>query len=267
LVSIGNVYIQLDDSKTALLYYNKALKIFELLKNKAGVALSLSNIGNTLLTNAKYQKSLNYSLKALNIYKALNDKINIVRVLSNVGETYYYQSDYSSSLKYEFESLRICNELELKKASTRNMSDIGRVYLEIAIDSNNILLNKLFGGSKTRALNQAKGYIESAIMVSKKISFLDIDDYEILSEIQNLLGDCEGALENFTVFSYGMDSVLQLRKDKKIIQTVMQYEFDKKEAFSKAEQEKKDILQSNIRNSFIGGFILMLILAGVSYNS
>ena len=47
----------------------------------------------------------------------------------------------------------------------------------------------------------------------------------------------------------------------------MQYEFDKKELATKAEQEKKDIVQRNIRNSFIGGFALMLLLAGVSYNS
>lgn len=40
----------------------------------------------------------------------------------------------------------------------------------------------------------------------------------------------------------------------------MRYEFDKKEAARKAEQEKKDILQRNIRNSFIAGAALLLVL-------
>jgi len=40
----------------------------------------------------------------------------------------------------------------------------------------------------------------------------------------------------------------------------MRYEFDKKEAATRAEQEKKDILQRNIRNSFIAGAALLLVL-------
>ena len=50
----------------------------------------------------------------------------------------------------------------------------------------------------------------------------------------------------------------------------MQYEFDKKEASAKAEQEKKDAVamkelqrQKLIRNSFVGGFTTVLLFAGI----
>ncbi|MBK8552526.1 MAG: adenylate/guanylate cyclase domain-containing protein [Ignavibacteria bacterium] len=52
----------------------------------------------------------------------------------------------------------------------------------------------------------------------------------------------------------------------------MQYDFDKKEAFAKAEQEKKDALalkelqrQKLLRNSFIGGFSTVLVFAGIFF--
>jgi class 3 adenylate cyclase len=47
------------------------------------------------------------------------------------------------------------------------------------------------------------------------------------------------------------------------MQTTMQYEFDKKEAATKAEQEKKDILQRTIRNSIaatLAGALIFLVV-------
>jgi hypothetical protein len=40
----------------------------------------------------------------------------------------------------------------------------------------------------------------------------------------------------------------------------MQYQFDKKEAAAKASQERKDIRQRNIRNLFIAGAVVLLLL-------
>ncbi|HVF98043.1 MAG TPA: hypothetical protein VM871_12005, partial [Flavisolibacter sp.] len=56
------------------------------------------------------------------------------------------------------------------------------------------------------------------------------------------------------------DSVFNMEKDKKLTETAMRYQFDKKEAVAKAEQEKKDILQLNIRNSALAGAALLLLL-------
>ena len=56
------------------------------------------------------------------------------------------------------------------------------------------------------------------------------------------------------------------------MQQQMQYEFDKKEAAAKAEQEKKDAIalkelqkQKLVRNGFIGGFAVVLLFAGVFF--
>jgi C4-dicarboxylate-specific signal transduction histidine kinase len=81
-----------------------------------------------------------------------------------------------------------------------------------------------------------------------------------LSEIQTLLGDNRSALESYKNYALFKDSVFNMEKDKKLTETAMQYAFDKKEATAKAEQEKKDIRQRNIRNSIIAGAVVLLLL-------
>jgi len=85
-------------------------------------------------------------------------------------------------------------------------------------------------------------------------------NYQRLSEIQSLLGDNKSALESYKNYTLYKDSVFNMEKDKKLTETAMQYEFDKKEAATRAAQEKKDITQRNIRNSIIAGAAILLLL-------
>jgi class 3 adenylate cyclase len=61
------------------------------------------------------------------------------------------------------------------------------------------------------------------------------------------------------------DSIFNEENTKKLTQAEMQYEFDKKEAAARAEQEKKDIRQSNIRNAIVAGLTGTLIFLVVVY--
>ena len=89
--------------------------------------------------------------------------------------------------------------------------------------------------------------------------------YERQSEIQSLSGNYPGALENYKLYAISKDSVFNMEKDKKLTEATMQYEFDKKEAKARAEQEQKDIRQRAIRYSILAGLIGALIFAGVVY--
>ena len=111
-------------------------------------------------------------------------------------------------------------------------------------------------------MQRAKVYSDSAIVIDKEIGDLNTlyYCYQHLSEIQSLMGDNKGALESYKNYSATKDSVFNMEKDKKITQTAMQYEFDKKEAANKAEQDKKDAVasaeikrQKLIKNSTMGG--------------
>ena len=82
----------------------------------------------------------------------------------------------------------------------------------------------------------------------------------------------EEALEMFELFKLMSDSVNTLEIHESSIKKELQYDFEKKENATKAEQEKKDIItkrelqkQKIVRNSFIVGFLFLFILALLLY--
>ena len=111
-------------------------------------------------------------------------------------------------------------------------------------------------------MQQAKAYTARAITLSGEIGDLStlLNNYKRLSEIQSLQDDNKGALESYKQYTLYKDSVFNMEKDKKLTETAMRYEFDKKEAATKAAQAEKDRKQCTIRNSFIAGATLLLLL-------
>ena len=267
LSNIGIVYHYQADYPKALEYYFRALSIAEELGNKTSIALTIANIALTYTKQRDYPKAEEYYFKALKILEELGNKAGIAATLGNIGDVYTDQKDYSKALEYYFKALKMNEAFGNKFRIASALGTIGKVYLALGRDSNNIQLKQLFGGNKTTALQQAKGYTDSAIVIDKEIGDLKNLSifYNQLSEIQTLQGDNKSALESFKMYSIFKDSVFNLEKDKKLTQISMQYEFDKKETFTKAEQEKKDIQQRLTLYSIMAGLVSMIVFSIIVY--
>ena len=255
LCNIGIVYNSQKDYQKALEYITKANTIDEEMGNKSGIAANLGDIGELYRNLNNQEKALEYVLKSLQLYKELGDKNGIARDLGNIGVMYTEQKNYSKALEYHLQSLKISEELGVKIETAASLGNIGNIYLETAKDSST-------GKHNSLALQKAKMYIDSAIQICKEIGDLNAlsANYKQLSEIQTLLGDNKSALVSYKNFTLLKDSIFNIEKDKKLTETAMQYAFDKKEATARAEQEKKDIRQRNIRNSIIAGAAVLLLL-------
>lgn len=83
--------------------------------------------------------------------------------------------------------------------------------------------------------------MDSAIVIQRKVDNLKglATSLKNLSEVSALLGNYEGAYDAHNQYKIVSDSIFNMEKEKKITQTAMQYEFDKKETATRAEQEKK----------------------------
>ncbi len=267
LGNIGNVYLIQSDFAKALEYYSRATKINEETGNMPNLALNYGNIGTVYGSLSNHTKALEYFQKALHIYEQGGDPGGIARNLVSIGNVYMLQKDYAKALEYGFKALKMTRESGDKNLYAIGLTNIGKTYSEIATDSNRLQLNILFAGDKRKSLQKAFLFTDSATTISKEIGDLrqTIEDYKSLSEIQTLLGDNTGALESYKNYTLYKDSVFNIEKDKKLTQTAMQYEFDKKEAATKAEQEKKDIRQRNIRNSIVAGLAGALVFLTVVY--
>jgi hypothetical protein len=66
--------------------------------------------------------------------------------------------------------------------------------------------------------------------------------YHILSSLDSIEGNFKEGFANFKKYILYSDSLNNEENTRKTVQAQMQYEFDKKEAITKAEQDKKDVL-------------------------
>ncbi|HXL58881.1 MAG TPA: tetratricopeptide repeat protein, partial [Chitinophagaceae bacterium] len=274
LGNIGIVYDYQSDYPKALEYYFKVLRMREESGDKSGIAAFLGNIAVVYKNQSNYSKALEYSLKALDIYKELGDTYGIAINLNNIGAVYDNQSDYSKALEYYFKELKLLEDLADKDAIAVTLANIGAAYFSVATDSSNTIsasqLNKPFSGNKIKLLQMAKVYTDSSINIFKELGHLNnlSGVYEQLSKIQTHTGDYKGALISYKNYATFKDSVFNIEKEKKITENAMQYEFDKKEAIAKAEQEKKDAIAERTRNlqyAAIGAFLLLGIFLLYGY--
>ncbi|ULQ51756.1 tetratricopeptide repeat-containing sensor histidine kinase [Flavihumibacter fluvii] len=251
LMNIGIVYNSLEDYPKALDYMLRANKIDEAIGNKSGVAANLGNIGQLYMSLGDTSKALESNVKSLEFYETVGDKNGIARNLGNIATLYTYKKDYARSLEYNEKALDLFEQLGDKNGAAKILADIGNTYLEMAKDKGTAM-----------ALQHAKEYTARAITLSGEIGDLNtlLNNYKRLSEIQSLQDDNKGALESYKQYTLFKDSVFNMEKDKKLTETAMRYEFDKKEAATKAAQEQKDNRQRNIRNTIIAGAMLLLLL-------
>jgi adenylate cyclase len=146
-----------------------------------------------------------------------------------------------------------------------NQGRMAVIYTDMVKPEHKPVLDKYFGGDKQKALDAALAKMDSSMVVIKQVGDLSAEQigYLTLTNIYDLKGDYFNALQNHIQYKVLSDSLLNMERDKKLTQTAMQYEFDKKQAIDKAEQDKKDARQATIRNSIagvLGGSLIFLFV-------
>lgn len=264
--NIANTYLLNEDYDNTLVNCEKALKIYRDHDQKAGVALVEGNIGDVYLSKKDFDRAEKYFVQSLNLYRQLEDSSGIERNLSNMATLYNYRGQYQTALKYVTEALNISETVGIEDGVGYNYQVMGEIYFAIATDSTGNTTAPS-GLTKAGALQKAGDYTDSAITVLAALGDLDAlsKAYEHKSKIEQRRGDFKSAYAALREFKTLSDSVFNIEKDKKLTQTAMQYEFDKKEAAAKSEQEKKDARQRVVRNSIAAGLAGALIFLLVVY--
>ncbi len=278
----GNIYYYQKDFLKALEYYNRALKIYEDLGSKSGIAGATSGIGNVYSGLKDYPKALEYDFIALKIYEEIGDKKGAALKISNIGLTYSYQKNYTMALCYEYKAMLLFQEIGDRRDNGYALRDIGNVYLALAEDTNTVaskintnvempegayLPDGQIPAGKAARLRLAQRYLQQALDTAKNVMTLALmqDCYESLAKVYRLNDDYRKAMESYERFIAIKDSVFSKDNQKKIVQQQMQHDFDVKEKLARAEQDKKDTVQKNIRNSTIVGMMGLLVFTLFAY--
>jgi tetratricopeptide (TPR) repeat protein len=269
LTNIGIIYKDLSNFPKALEYHEKAVQIFKSAGNQQGLANAYGNIGVVYDEMNDSKKALEYYQKALDINTSVGNKVRIASDLTNLAVLYNKSADYSKALQNLNRALAIYKEAGDKNSIAIALNQIGDTYLNAPanfLKSNNILPSKRF---KT-----VLGYHKQALQLSIEAKALDREgeSWEHLSKTYEAQKDFSNALTAYKQLSIVKDSMLNDNKRQEIMRLEMQFEFEKKEALLKAEQDKKEALaaatinrQRIVKNAAMGGSAVLLIGAFTSF--
>ncbi len=211
LGNIGIIYYDLQNYPKALDHYFKALKIKEEIGSKNGIANTLGNIGIVYDDQSKIEKSdlkrkeltqkaSDFYLKALKISIEVDDKNSIASLLANIGSNDLEQKKYKDSYDHLYRAIALADSIGV-------MDNVKRIYymLSSLYEKSNISLADSFGG---KLLNMEQMRLRALYYQKRYISVRD------------------------TLFSE--------ENKKELVRKEMNFEFEKKEAAAKAEQNEKD---------------------------
>lgn len=256
--NIGNIYLMTSDYPKALTYYFKALKIAEDQGFKHLQANNIGNIGITYVYQEDYPQALIYFKKGLKLNQEIGNKHDEATVLNNIGNVYGEQGNYPKQVEYQLQSLKIKEELGDKQGIAQALGNIGSAY------------------TKTGKFQEAEVYLKRAIALSDSVGALDdLSRFEIgISNLYDTTGRYKLALEHYKNAMAIEDTLFNKERDEQITRKEMNYEFEKREAATQAEHDKQIAVadveikkQKLIKNFFIGGLALLLLLSYFIYNN
>jgi two-component system NtrC family sensor kinase len=247
--NIGSTYYNQGDYYQALKSHFAALKIRQEIGDKGGIATSYNNIGIIYDDKANYSEALKYHFAALKIEEEIGDAQGIALSYENIGLIYMHQNDYNKALKYLLAYLKSSEEIEDKSSIADAYINIGNVY------------------TKQKKNNDAALYLNKGLLFAKEVGSLDYIKaaYNGLAKLDSVQGNFKQALVHYELYISYRDSLFNEENTKKLVQSQMQYEFDKKESLAKAEQEKKDAVAQREKNMqyFVIASLGILVLAVV----
>jgi signal transduction histidine kinase len=250
-INLGNLYYYMDNAQESLKYYTGALKLAQKGSYKSMLALTTSNLANLYAEEGNFDKALNNYLSSLAISENIGDMDDAAGTCNNIGYLYMKYKKIPEALKYFNKALPYFEESENKTSIATLYNNIGAAYMDL------------------KKYNDAEINITKALTISEESGYLRAvsDSYELLAKLDSARGNFKQALEHYKQFAAISDSLINEENIKKITEQEMQYEFDKKDALAKIEQEKKDaiMLEEIHHHKIIGNLYLILGLSVLAF--
>lgn len=241
-VNLGNVYNMQGDFKEALKYYLVCLKMNKEIGDKEGLENIYVNLGTLYMALRNTTEAANAYFSCLKIAEELGDKNTMSDCYNNLGVVYYFTGDIKAEMETYQSALKIKEELGDKSGIATAYINIGGIY------------------TRQKKFREAFVMMNKALTIAKEIESLTTvnECYHALIEVDSALGNFKQAFEHQKLYMLTRDSLVNDEKTKKIMSLQMQYDFDKKEAAIKAEQDVKNAVAKQKHNQ-----VIMFLLMGI----
>jgi tetratricopeptide (TPR) repeat protein len=230
--NIGFIHTYQGRYAEALEAYQKALAIHERIGNQEGIADCHNNIGNIHYAQGRYAEALEAYQKALAIYERIGDQRRIATCHYNIGTIHYAQRRYAEALEAYQKALAIHERINDQQGIALSYTSIGTLYQAQGLYA------------------IARSYFQKALPIAQSLGLQDqLDDiYLKLAQTDSALAASglthlwKSAYLHHRLHTAYKDSVRNEASIRKQAQLESQYEYDKKTALLKAEQEKERAL-------------------------
>jgi tetratricopeptide (TPR) repeat protein len=285
----------------ALRNYHEAIKLFEETQDKKRLLMCLGNIGFIHETQKNYEEALRCYNKSLQLSKEVNSRSGISRAFNNIGNLHALRGNLDEAEKCYREALKL-NRGKNAIWTANNLANLGDIYVERKQykeglvhlkEASDIFKNcgnrkgqaetDCFLGycyGKLRQFSLADEHLFRAIKTGKELDLKEClrDSYENQAELFEDRNKFTEAFTAYKLYILYRDSLLNEENTKKIVQQEMQYEFDKQssaDSIKNSEAKKLEQLkhereisgQKTLTYTGIGGFLVMIVIAGISYNA
>lgn len=225
--NIGIVYKAQDQDFKALNYFVKCLKIQEKIGDET-VGITTTNIGNIYLHQKNYPKAFEYYNKAKLLFDKYPNPRGLGELYNNLGLYYKMNNNPSEALKIFDKAIAAFTSIDDKFGISDTYFYIGEIYFE-----QNKLSESLAATNKSLALAKDIELIEQVQNAEKR-----------LSEIYEKQNNAVESLKHFKLYNIAKDSVANAENIRNSVRAEMNFEFDKKDALQKKEQEKRELIYS-----------------------
>jgi class 3 adenylate cyclase/Tfp pilus assembly protein PilF len=256
--SIGISYTDTRDFNLALANFQKSIAINDSLGNPNDNRSNFINLGNLFYAFDKVDQALLYYKRAAAINEALGDGRSMSIVLGNMATIFSERGQLDSALEYHRMASSFGAKLGNVRVEALHLTNIGKIYL------------------KKGQTDIAEKHFRESLSLATKIGAVDLirDVHLELSSLLDKKGNYKEALAHLRDYNRYRDSIASDESRKELMRQQLQYDYEKREVIIKAQQEKREAIareelkrKNQQRNAFIGGFVLMLGLAGISYRS
>lgn len=247
LNNIGLIYDMQDDKQTAKTYFERSVVIFEKIDDKYGLSNVLNNLALCYSREGYYPKAIELYSRCKSIQLGLGDKIGVAYTYNNMGTVFQADKKYDVAFEYYNKALDVFREVNNEEGVSWSLHNIANTF---AIKKN---------------FKQAMIYLDSSLVISKKIKNQELirNSEGIYAQIDSSIGNFNGAFEHYKNYIYYRDEIINIDNKNNNLQQRLNYEFDKKEAILKEQQERERVVsqeKNHKQKVIIWSVIAVLIL-------
>jgi len=111
----GRLYYNQNKVDSAIIYYRKALEMYEAIDGKRGIAKTKMDLADVLGAILQFDEALEYLHDALDYFTSIDDRLVMAAVLGNTARIYYDMKDWSKYNEYIDKAMSLYEQLDNKE--------------------------------------------------------------------------------------------------------------------------------------------------------